>query len=144
MMGNMKHRENEAGLKDTLRTAGLRATKQRISLLSVLMHATEPIAVEAITRSAHGAFDLTTAYRTFDAFVLAGIARRIELAQGRALYEAATHHHHHAVCTTCGRISDIDACLPKGIDARVRLASGFASIDDHSLEFFGTCTQCAT
>jgi len=140
----MKAQVAHDDLVDMLRRVGIRATRQRVALLTILARAQGPVAVEEITRAGRQAFDLTTAYRTFDAFVLAGIARRIELAQGRALYELATEHHHHAVCTTCGTIADIDACLPRGIDARVKKLSGFASIDDHSLEFFGTCTSCAT
>ncbi len=141
--GGMTRTTRQDPLEAQLKSAGLRATRQRMSLLKILEDARGPVAVEEITRTGRGSFDLATAYRTFDAFVLAGIARRIELAQGRALYELAADHHHHAVCTTCGRIADIDACLPRGIDARVRAASGFAAITDHSLEFFGTCAPCS-
>ncbi len=126
-----------------LRAVGLRATTQRVALLQALLSSEGPVSVEALTKVSKGAFDLATAYRTLDALVIAGLAKRIELSQGRALFEASTEHHHHAVCTTCGKIKDIDACLPHGIDARVQKASGFAVINEHSLEFFGTCTPCA-
>ncbi len=126
-----------------LSSVGLRATSQRISLLDVLIHAPSPLSVEALTHAARGALDLATAYRTLDALVRAGLAKRIELSQGKALFEVAGAHHHHAVCTICGRIKDIHACLPAGLNTRVRRTSGFASIDDHQLEFFGVCTSCA-
>ncbi len=139
----MKHRVGIDTVQAGLRDAGLRATTQRVALLHTLLSSSGPVSVEALTKSSKGAYDLATAYRTLDALVLAGLAKRIELSQGRALFEASSEHHHHAVCTTCGKIVDIDACLPQGIDARVQKASGFAAISDHSLEFFGTCAGCA-
>lgn len=143
MMGGMKTAASHEALMDQLRGAGLRATTQRIALLHALASSKGPLSVEALTKASKGAYDLATAYRTLDALVIAGLAKRIELSQGRALFEVATDHHHHAVCTTCGKIKDIDACLPQGIDARVQKASGFAHINEHSLEFFGTCAPCA-
>ncbi len=126
-----------------LKEAGLRATTQRVALLSALLHSSSPLSVEALVLAGKGAFDTATAYRMLDAFLEAGLARRIELAQGRALYERTGSHHHHAVCTVCGSIKDVEACLPKSLDERVRTSAGFARIDDHALEFFGVCTVCA-
>lgn len=125
-----------------LRDAGLRATRQRIALLASLRKVDVPRAVEDIVSVSKGAFDTATAYRVLEAFREAGLVRRIELAQGRALYEAAGAHHHHAVCTVCGKIVDVEACLPKSLDEQVRKAAGFARIDDHALEFFGVCSKC--
>ncbi len=138
----MKQGISSDTVKDELRTAGLRATTQRVALLQALLSSRGPLSVEALTKASKGAYDLATAYRTLDALVLAGLAKRIELSQGRALFEASSEHHHHVVCTTCGKIVDIDACLPQGIDALVQKASGFAAISDHPLEFFGICTMC--
>lgn len=126
-----------------LRDAGLRATSQRIALFVALRQARHPQSVEGLVAGSRNAFDIATAYRILEAFQEAGLARRIDLAQGRALYEAAGAHHHHAVCVSCGRIEDVEACLPKGLDAAVKKASGFARIDEHALEFFGTCAACA-
>lgn len=131
------------GHEDLLKRVGLRATKQRIAVLAVLERQKGPVSVEELTRASKLAFDLATAYRTLDSFVAAGIARKMELAQGRALYERAGEHHHHAVCTTCGAITDVEACLPKDVHAKILRTSGFASIEDHALEFFGTCRKCS-
>lgn len=129
--------------REILHRSGLRATPQRLAFLSVLHNGSKPQSVEELTHAARGVFDLATGYRIADAFVTARIARRIELSQGRALYEIFGEHHHHAVCTRCGNIEDIHACLPSGIDERVRKASSFYRIDDHQLEFFGICMACS-
>ncbi|HEX2792180.1 MAG TPA: Fur family transcriptional regulator [Candidatus Paceibacterota bacterium] len=132
----------DASSADTLRAAGMRATRQRTALLSLLTAAEGPLPVEALAKRGKGAFDTATAYRMLEAFQTAGIVHRIELAQGRALFERAGTHHHHAVCRSCGRIEDVEACVPASIDERVRAASGFARIDEHALEFFGLCRSC--
>ncbi len=131
------------GHEEVLKSVGLRATKQRIAVLTILERQKGPVSVEELTRASKLAFDLATAYRTLDTFVEVGLARKMELAQGRALYERAGEHHHHAVCVECGTIADIEACLPPGIDKEVRRASGFSSITNHALEFFGVCAKCA-
>lgn len=141
--GGMKRSSHTDSASEQLRSLGLRATAQRTALLQTLVSSKGPLSVEALTRAVGGACDLATAYRVLDAFVLVGLAKRIDVSQGRALYEAASEHHHHAVCLSCGVIKDIDACLPSGIDARVQKASGFAAITEHSLEFFGTCVACS-
>lgn len=127
-----------------LRTAKLRATRQRIALLTLLRKSSSPIAVEELVQKGKGEFDVATAYRMLEAFTAAGLARRMVLAGNRALYEAVGAHHHHATCRSCGKIVDVEACLPRTLDERVREAAGFARIDDHALEFFGICKSCAS
>lgn len=102
-----------------------------------------PQTVEELVRNGKGEFDTATAYRMLEAFAAAGLARRVVLTHDRALYEAAGVHHHHAICRVCGRIVDVEACLPRTLDERVREAAGFACIDDHTLEFLGVCRPCA-
>jgi Fur family transcriptional regulator, ferric uptake regulator len=86
---------------------------------------------------------MATAYRTLSTFVEAGFVRQVELSAGKAFYEIASAHHHHIVCGTCNRIEDVDVCLPEALTAAVRKASGFALVQEHTLEFFGTCKRCA-
>lgn len=128
---------------ETLRAAGLRATRQRVMLLTLLEKASTPRTVEELVRNGKGEFDTATAYRMLEAFVGAGLARRVIHTNDRALYEAAGAHHHHAICRMCGKIVDVEACLPRTLDERVREAAGFAHIDDHALEFLGICRPCA-
>ncbi len=126
-----------------LKGVALRATTQRVALLRALSRATKPQSVEALTRTLRGELDIATAYRTLGTFVEAGLVRQVELSAGRALYEMAGEHHHHVVCTTCDRIEDVDVCLPEAFSTTVRKASGFASVREHTLEFFGICKPCA-
>lgn len=131
------------GIEEQLNRVGLRATRQRIAVLGTIMHATTPLSVEKMLQASSLQYDIATAYRILDALVAVGLVKKIELAQGRAFYERVGEHHHHAICTSCGTIRDIHACLPRGIDERIRVAAQFTSIEEHALDFFGTCTACA-
>lgn len=142
--GKVRYHASMTAPATDLKNAGLRATRQRIALLTLLRKASKPLAIEELVGQGKGSFDPATAYRMLDSFIGAGLARRIDLAQGRALFEAAGAHHHHAMCVECGRIVDVEACLPKALDERVRSAAGFSQIDDHALEFFGICASCGT
>ncbi len=126
-----------------LQEVGLRATRQRIALLELLKSERNPVDVETLTEKGGGQFDTATAYRILEAFREHGLAHRIDLSKGRALYEVAGVHHHHAVCQSCGNIQNVDACVPAALDERVRKATGFKLIERHTLEFFGLCKKCA-
>lgn len=128
--------------KEILRSLNLRATPQRLAVIAVLVRAKHPSSVEEVVRASRIPIDLATAYRTLDTFTEAGAVRKLRIADDRALYELANDHHHHAVCTSCGVIEDVATCLPEGLDARVKKASGFASIQSHALDFFGLCRAC--
>lgn len=63
------------------------------------------------------------------------------------LHEDLTEHHHHLVCRVCGRVADLSlsdeverALVTAAEDANAR--SEF-TITAHSLEFTGTCDDCA-
>lgn len=130
--------------EDMLRTAGLSATRQRTELLGMLRKAKHPLRAEKIADQLSGKLNLTTVYRGLDQLSDARLVRRIDLGKNHALYELSDSHHHHLVCRTCGLIEDVTACIPDSVPKSVlKKAQGFAAIEEHALEFFGTCKTCA-
>ncbi len=133
----------DAALPEILRSAGFRATRQRIAILKALAASHAPQSVDAIVARA-GNVDRVTAYRTLESFKTASLARSVDLHQGRVLYELYDEHdHHHIVRTSCGVTEDFEGC---GIDsvaqAALRGSKRFSSVTDHSFELFGTCKSC--
>jgi Fur family ferric uptake transcriptional regulator len=126
-----------------IRAVGLRATRQRVALLAALLASPKPVSAEALAKRLDGELDLTTAYRALAELTQADLADRIVLPEGPALYEAMRPHHHHLVCRLCGRLEDVSMCLPSTLTSQVLAKSDFASVEDHSLEFFGLCMKCA-
>jgi Fur family transcriptional regulator, zinc uptake regulator len=139
---------NKADLKQKqlLRECGFRATPRKITILNALEESNRPLAVaELHDKIGRSTLDQATLYRNLEAFVASGIARRVDLQQGRAhYYELARDHHHHLVCAQCGKVKDIDVCnFEETSKHALRQAKEFVSIQNHVFELIGLCKLCA-
>lgn len=126
----------------TLRTAGLRVTPQRLALLNALRKAHTPQTAEELHARADA--DLVTVYRNLQALVAAGIASEVRFKDSSVRYELSHGHHHHIVCTGCGTVEELDSCDNSPLESQaLRASEHFSRIEEHALEFFGTCVTCA-
>lgn len=142
MLCSMRRTAKES-VTELLRKKGLRATEQRKALLSVLQQAATPLSVEALVGKSGVPIDLATAYRALQEFERLELVQRVLSPNGRALFEVVGVHHHHLTCRTCGAVEDVDVCLPDTFSKALATRSkGFAQIEEHALEFFGTCRSC--
>jgi Fe2+ or Zn2+ uptake regulation protein len=127
---------------ELLRKSGLRATPKRIALLSALQASRAPRTAEELHAAVKS--DLVTIYRNLQSLTDAGIVNEVRFKDASVRYEFAHGHHHHIVCTSCGVIEELEACATSSLEREALNASSrFSRIDEHSLEFFGTCTRCA-
>lgn len=130
---------------ELLKSAGLRATKPRLSVLTILEESNLPLSVAdiaAVLRRPR--VDQVTVYRTLETFVQAGLVHHVELHQGRSFFELATReHHHHLVCRSCGRVEDVEGCDMELVEKNVaKNSKNFHAVSSHALEFFGDCKSC--
>lgn len=60
------------------------------------------------------------------------------------LYRACSNseHHHHLVCRSCGKTVEVSGARLESWINRVAADAGFVQVD-HTVEFMGTCTECA-
>jgi Fe2+ or Zn2+ uptake regulation protein len=130
---------------DRLRAAGERVTSQRLAVAEALQASGRPHSAEELwrrLRGARGDIGRATVFRSLEALVGAGVARRLELeGHGSAYVACAAEHHHHLACTRCGRVLEIDESYLRGIAERVATDTGFV-IDDGRLDFYGRCADC--
>ena len=126
-----------------LRTRELRATAGRVAVLEALIAAQKPVSAEELHRDVRS-IDLVTVYRTLQRFLDASLVRAVRFKDTTVRYELAKDtHHHHLQCTRCGIVDELPDCgLPLNRLALKRTKK-FAAIEEHSLEFFGTCVSCA-
>jgi Fur family ferric uptake transcriptional regulator len=124
-----------------------RNTRQRTEIRqAVEALATFASAQEVHDRMRHegSGVGLATVYRALQAMAAAGELDAIRTPDGQVAYRTCSPgHHHHLICRSCGRT--VEVSLPS-IEQQVRgmaAEHGFARID-HELEFFGTCTACAS
>jgi Fe2+ or Zn2+ uptake regulation protein len=77
-----------------------------------------------------------------DVLVELGVLDRIELADGTRRYRVCDRgHHHHLICTECGRIEEVDLCVPEAEMASAASRAGF-EVERHALEIYGRCADC--
>lgn len=86
---------------------------------------------------------LSTVYRTLDHLQQKAEVTARKDAHGEAAFMLCEpdHHHHHAICTTCGRVEDVDCTAVDRFADALRAQNGFV-ISGHAMEFFGTCKSC--
>lgn len=89
----------EQASRDLLQNAGLRPTRQRISICALLFSG-EPrhVAVEALhsEAKAHGfIMSVSTVYNVLKQFEEAGLVRRIAVPGSMGFYDVSTGDHHH-------------------------------------------------
>jgi Fur family ferric uptake transcriptional regulator len=130
-----------------LKTAGLRITRPRLTILAALNKRSQPTSIEQLHESlgARGqSCDLVTVYRCMAVFEEIGLVRRAFLHNGTALYEINLGQptRYHFVCKSTNRVEQLDAetsadlneTLQK-IEAKLR-ARGYEDLG-HIVEFFG-------
>jgi Fur family ferric uptake transcriptional regulator len=129
---------------DVLRTAGLRATEQRIAVYDILVKKKCALSIEDMLSLTEVPMNESTAYRIVEQFVEKGLVRKMYFQTGKTFFEIMTdHHHHHIVCILCHDIEEVPSCaLNTNIPFITKSSRKFSSISDHMLEFFGTCKSC--
>lgn len=145
----MTCQKHENKIRDSLRGFKLRATPARLQLLDVFVHAAKPLDAAAVAQAlgAQGA-NLSTVYRNLESLASLGLLKKLGLQSRQAHYELADgfserSHHHHLICLGCHKVADITDCGIREPRPEAVKAAGFASLCDHSLEFFGYCSSCA-
>jgi Fur family ferric uptake transcriptional regulator len=141
----MKCVQHNQESRSLLKQGRLKSTPARLRLLDILKHAQKPLSVNELFAQLKGSkIDKVTLYRNVESLAQLGICRQIRLKDRQAYFELVEkQHHHHLVCAQCGKITDIANCGLGLIDKKLLKKLGFASVEEHSLEFFGICANCA-
>ena len=101
-----------ADVATLLRAAGLRPTRQRVALASLLFagcdrHVTaEALHEEAQVRKVP--VSLATVYNTLHQFTEAGLLREVAVEGAKTYFDTNTSNHYHFFCEHSGRLMDIE------------------------------------
>lgn len=124
----------------------LKVTKSRLAVLQTFRDCKKPVSAnEIIEKIDPTVANQTTVYRIIESFEQLGILRRVNLRHKHVDYELTdTTDHHHIVCTSCGYVEDFENCIANELSKNIiDTSKKFSSIEDHALEFFGTCKKCS-
>jgi Fur family ferric uptake transcriptional regulator len=131
---------------DRLRKAGGRVTPQRLQVAEALGAVGRQVTAGELfdhLRQRHPTIGRATVFRTLEALVAAGAARRLEQDGHVYAYVACRpEHHHHLACDRCGRVEEIGESVVAAMAERVRDELGFR-IDDARIDFYGLCARCS-
>ncbi len=128
---------------DLVRAAGLRATPGRIAVLAVLEREPHIDAETIRQRLGEHAPSLQAVHNILADLHSAELVRRFEPARSAARYERRIDdNHHHAVCSVCGRVTDVDCATGEAPCLHGPTPPGFA-VATAEVIFWGVCTDCA-
>lgn len=137
--------QSDASLTKLLHDRGQRATPQRYVILRELRRRGQHATAEEIRRSVRHELPGTstpTVYATLELLVELGLARRIGIGLGAALYDARTEPHQHMACRRCGRVDDLDGELDTSGLFDAAGGTGFHP-EGAELVISGLCGDCA-
>jgi Fur family ferric uptake transcriptional regulator len=130
---------------DRLREAGERVTRQRLLVADALAAEGRQVTASDLwlrMRRRDRRIGRATVFRTLEALVASGVARRLELDGHVYGYVACRpEHHHHLACDRCGRVEEIGEQYIRPVADRVAADLGF-TIDDARMDFYGLCADC--
>jgi Fur family peroxide stress response transcriptional regulator len=133
--------------QDILRSAALRVTPQRVSILRLLRGSKAHPSPEMVYRElkpAYPGLSLNTVYQTLHALEDAGVLRRISMEENVYRYDANVAPHVHLVCRGCGRVDDCDGDLDALLGELGERVSARSAWDIRAQDscFYGYCPAC--
>jgi Fur family ferric uptake transcriptional regulator len=128
-----------------LRDAGLRATRQRLTVLEALRGRQDAVTAQdlhAELRAAREPVGLTTVYRTLTALADADFLDTFVRDGEQAFRLCGDQHHHHLVCEVCGTVEELEPDVVEEWVSGVAQRRGF-SVTGHRADIFGICSACS-
>lgn len=130
---------------ELLRERGLRVTQGRLAVLDVLArmpHADAEAVHRALAESGRGT-SVQSVHNVLGDLTGAGVLRRFEPERSPARYERRIDdNHHHAVCSSCGKVEDVDCVVGEAPCLHADAPPGFA-VQTADVTFVGICADCA-
>ena len=119
-------------------------TRQREVVLEVIRDSHAHLTANEVfsaAKSKLATISFATVYNSLRFLKDAGHIAEIQFGNGASRYDAGTHRHDHAICTSCGKLVDIEMEHPAELIKRAARKSKFKP---QSLEFTlrGLCPDC--
>lgn len=119
----------------------MRMTSQRKLILNLLSKTHQPKSAEMIyTELPSHTMNLSTVYRTLDAFFVQSIISKSTMKNTAYYYINQKNHHHYMICLNCQKMYEID-CHLDHIANQVASEHHF-KITHHDMTVYGYCETC--
>lgn len=136
-------------LKENLKEKGYKLTPQRRAILDIIIdkegqHLTAEEIYDEVKKICPD-IGLATVYRTVLLLEEVNVIYKLDLNDGCSRYELVhsdeEHRHHHLVCNKCKKVFEVQDDLLEELEDRIEKTYRF-KILDHSVKFFGICSDC--
>ena len=119
-------------------------TRQREVVLRVIRDAHAHLTANEVFSAAKTllpSISFATVYNSLRYLKEAGHIAEIKFGDGASRFDRMTHRHDHAICTSCGKLVDIEMDVPEDI---VKRAAKYSKFKPESIEFTlrGKCPDC--
>ncbi|WP_292662684.1 transcriptional repressor [Nitratifractor sp.] len=134
------------GYAELLKEKGLKATFQRMTILSVIDrmgHASVDEIYESVLES-HPTLSLATVYKNIVAMVGKGVLVEVPISGRKSKYELKKTEHMHLICTKCGRVDDRPLDDVIGEDTRKIAENSSFELKGRQVNLYGVCAECRT
>ncbi|MBP5694482.1 MAG: transcriptional repressor [Bacilli bacterium] len=123
----------------------LKRTPSRVEILNILEKASTPLTAEEIFKLLRKKdIDLSTIYRTLNAFTSANIIKKEVNNNKENIFSLVNNEDKHIlVCVKCHKTVVIDDCPYHEANKKIEQETGF-TINDHTTEIYGICPDCKT
>jgi Fur family ferric uptake transcriptional regulator len=123
----------------------VRSTRQRAAISALLESLDDFRSAQELHDELRGRGEnigLTTVYRTLQAMASTGQVDTLRTDTGESVYRRCSEqHHHHLVCRGCGCTVEVGDREVEAWAAQVAAEHGFSEVS-HTIEIFGTCSDC--
>lgn len=131
-----------------LKKNGLKMTRQRRTVVEAFLSEDGHLSADElyeIVRKKDERLGYATVFRTLNTLADCGLARAIDLGDGRTRYEHdyKRPHHHHLVCTECHRTIEFFSPKLEQIQSELVKQYNFKP-KRHKVQIFGICHDCQT
>ncbi len=137
--------EENTNYTEILKREGMKSTRHRNAILLLLEQSEQPMTAEELyisLRKKTASINLSTVYRTLDAFVSKNLVIKSAMDDGKARYELNHHEHkHHLYCVGCHKVISIEDCPMGELQDILKKKIDF-DVTGHKLEIYGYCHNC--
>lgn len=132
--------------EEFLRSESLRNTKQRQEILKKFLSCEKHPSIEELyykIKNDDPKVGFSTVYRTMKHFCKCGLAREVDLGDGRSRFEHkfAHKHHDHLICIKCGKSMEFLVNEIEKLQEKIAKKYKFEP-QNHKMEIYGECNRC--
>ena len=132
--------------QESLHRNGFRVTRPRRQVMEIIASSTTALTPQEIYKKSlewDQSPGIASVYRTLDMLEDLGLIQQIHQPGGcHSIWPAVEGHNHYLICRDCGQMKVIEG--DEGITEyinNIEKQTGYR-VDDHWLQFFGTCQGC--